>query len=210
MTDDYDCYDCIQLPPLTVRVRSEGDSLAFIVTVEGAFARTMNLIQMIDNQTVDLSSYVPVSGARLVTIESNVTGTLSVNSGVTFAAPNMSALSDVPQPVAGKYPLAIALLYASQTALLNSNICPIAHLPPDYFSLDTGFQINAAPTGTPAGPDKFGFWSDADEVLKSVTWDEITAVVGGQYRQFVYNVTGDDVDILTADGDALFTLENLE
>jgi hypothetical protein len=37
-----------------------------------------------------------------------------------------------------------------------------------------------------------------------------TDATGGQYRQFVYDVVGDDVDILTEDGDAVFDLTDLE
>jgi hypothetical protein len=42
------------------------------------------------------------------------------------------------------------------------------------------------------------------------TWMNPTPPTIGQYQQFIYNISGDDVDILTEDGEALFEMKDLE
>lgn len=113
-----------QLLPLTVLV-SDADN--FIVQIYGATVRTMNGVAIITTQEVDLSTYVPATGALYVNIETDDDGVLSVHSGTGFDAPELAAVSDVPVPTAGKYMLAFVLLTEGMTTLSNDNIrVPVA------------------------------------------------------------------------------------
>lgn len=116
-----------QIKPLTVLVQ---DAASFIVRLFGGIMLTANGIAKIDTQTVDLSSYVPTTGAVFVSIESDDDGVITVNEGTGFAAPEIATVDDIPSPAAGKYTRAYVILYEGQTALSNNDI--VVPMPADF------------------------------------------------------------------------------
>jgi hypothetical protein len=202
-----------QIRELTVLV---ADAANFIVQVYGGQVRMATGMALIQSQQIDLTSYIPSTGAVYVNIEADVDGVLTINEGEGFGAKELATAADIPVPVAGQRRVATVILFESQAELLNEHILVPMPLEADLAGLDTGSQINNADEGTPLDPDKFGFWSVANEMLEYITWEDLVALLSGslplvgQYRQFVYELSGDDVDIATEDGDAVFELEDLE
>lgn len=118
-----------QITALTVLV---SDAENFIVQVYGSAVRTSAGIAKIHNQAIDLSSYVPASGAVYLSIESDVDGVLSVHEGTGFAAPGIATAEDIPIPDAGKYMLAFILLFAEMDQLKDEHIVIPMQLETDY------------------------------------------------------------------------------
>jgi hypothetical protein len=108
-----------QITALTAIV-SDGPN--FLVTVFGAFVRTATGLKKISNQTIDLSSYVPAEGAVYANIETDNNGALSVETGTEFGGPTSGDVAYIATPSTGKYIIAVVLLYAEQTELLDSQI----------------------------------------------------------------------------------------
>src|SRR5688572_15107372 len=77
-----------QILQLTILV---ADADAFTVMVYGGVFRTASGIARVDSQPVDLSSYIPTTGAVYVSIESDGDGVLSVNEGTGFASPALAS-----------------------------------------------------------------------------------------------------------------------
>jgi hypothetical protein len=111
-----------QIRELTVYVKDGGN---FIVQVYGALVRTASGMALIENQEVDLSSYVPASGAVYVNIESDVDGVLTPNDGTPFADKALATKDDVPVPGAGMYRIATVILFETMEELLDEHI----HIP---------------------------------------------------------------------------------
>lgn len=133
-----------QFLPFTVLVK---DPVGFIVQVYGNVFLGASGFAMVDNQEVDVSSYVPTSGALFVVIETNDSGVLSINEGDGFGSPELSAIDNIPTPAVGKYPLAAVLLFESQPELLNSNILvlfPMSSNPGNFQPLDEELSEIAA------------------------------------------------------------------
>lgn len=124
-----------QVTSLTVLV---SDPDLFKVQVYGALVRTKNGIVSIENQEIDLSSYVPASGAVYVAIETDEAGTLIINEGTPFLSPEAAILSDVPLPAPDKYTIAFVMLYDVMTELTNEMIGLPVPLVTDY----DGITIN--------------------------------------------------------------------
>lgn len=98
------------------------DPAAFTIQVYGGLARTQNGFAVIENQELDLSSYVPSVGAVYVGIETDDDGVLSVHVGDAFASAESGTAADLPVPERGQYALAFVLLYESMEALDNALI----------------------------------------------------------------------------------------
>lgn len=148
-----------QITALTVLV---SDAAGFIVRVYGAAVRTATGIAKISTQAVDLSTYVPATGAVFVSIESDDDGALTVNEGAGFASPAIATVADIPVPAVGKYMLAFILLWGGMEELKDDQIVVPMPLAMDYslfenINLDNLLDVNAP---TPS----------AGDVL---TWDEI-------------------------------------
>jgi len=205
------------------------DPAAFTIQLYGAVVPTANGLVLVDNEVLDLSSHVPDGGAVFVSIEVDDDGAVSLHDGVNFGSPVLADFTYYPQPEPGKYPLYVALLYEGMTELTNDLIKPILSL--GAISRATGLQIHEADADTPLDADEFGFWDVVDGALKKITWanvkvalqavfDGIYSALGhahdaeeitGQYRQFVYDVSGGDLIFLTdEDGNPLFNLQDLE
>lgn len=108
-----------QILELTVLV---SDPAGFIVQVVGAVIRTSSGLAIINNEAIDLSSYVPSSGARFVTIQSSEAGVLSVVSGSSFGSPYLADLANVPEPDPDNYMIAFVLLYEGLESLSDALI----------------------------------------------------------------------------------------
>jgi hypothetical protein len=116
-----------QIVARSVRVKN---AASFIVRVFGDPDLTPNGYVLIPTADLDLSSYVPATGALFVAIESDDDGALSINDGTPFAAPEAGSEADYPVPAAGKYNCAHVLLFGGQTALLDEHI--IIPKPPSF------------------------------------------------------------------------------
>lgn len=123
-----------QILALTVLV---ADAAGFIVQVIGTAPRTATGIVLIANQQIDLSSYVPVTGAIYVNIEADDDGVLSVHTGADFGARELATAADIPMPGAGQYRIATILLFESMAELLNEYILVPFPLEPDYSGMTT-------------------------------------------------------------------------
>lgn len=121
-----------QIMALTVLV-SDGEN--FIVRVYGSAVRTATGIAKISTQAVDLSSYVPTTGAVYLSIEADVNGAVSVHEGTGFASPAVAAVGDIPVPEAGKYMLAFILLWEGMEELKDDQIVVPIALDTDYSGL---------------------------------------------------------------------------
>lgn len=116
-----------QIVARSVRVKNTS---GFIVRVFGDPDLTPNGYVLIPTQDMNLSSYVPATGALFLAIESDDDGELSINAGTGFAAPGMGTAADYPVPAAGKYTRALVLLFEGQTSLLDQHI--IIPKPPSF------------------------------------------------------------------------------
>lgn len=121
-----------QITALTVLV---SDAAGFMVQVYGSAVRTAAGIARISTQAVDLSSYVPATGAVFVSIESDDDGVLSVHEGTGFAAPAVATVADIPVPDAGKYTIAFILLWEGMEELKDEQIVVPFPLATDYSGL---------------------------------------------------------------------------
>ena len=161
-----------QILQLSVRVY---DAAGFVVKVGGSAAHTAAGIREIATQFVDLSSYVPTAGAKIINIETDDDGILSVHEGSVYGSPLIGTVDNIPVPEPGKYLIAYVLLFEGQAALLNEHIR--VPFPLGVIAKGSGLQINEAAADTPADGDLFGFWDIVDEVLKSITWANIKATL---------------------------------
>ncbi len=105
----------------------------------------------------------------------------------------LDTTTDVAVVPAGHRLVGFVMLYESQPQLLNEHIYLPGLFMTDYAAVETGYQINNAPAGTPVNPDKFGFVHSG--VLKYITYVDFLALVGGGISFPV---------ILTADCEILF------
>ncbi len=171
-----------QIVARSVRVK---DAAGFIVRVFGDPDLTVNGWALIPTQDLDLSSYVPTTGALFVAIESDDDGALSINDGTPFAAPGIGTAADYPEPAAGNYTRALVLLFEGQTALLDRHI--IIPKPPSFnpvaFSESTHNHDSRYPrkyTGKTAAPgvnDDSGDGYAVDDIWVDETNDKAYVAV---------------------------------
>ena len=132
-----------QITFFTVRVE---DATVFTVKVFGGVFPTENGPVQIYTQIMDMSSQVVDAGAVFVNIESDATGTLSMNAGTVFGSRVLATVSDVPATDPGKYLLAYILFFEGQTELLNDHIVvpmPLGSVASTITALDDIPDVNA-------------------------------------------------------------------
>jgi hypothetical protein len=169
-----------QIVARSVRVK---DAAGFIVRVFGDPDLTDSGWVLIPSQDLDLSSYVPTTGALFVAIESDDNGALSINAGTGFLSPGSGTAANYPAPAAGKYNRALVLLFEGQTALLDEHIKipkPPSFNPANYsdashvHALDDLADVDAP---SPADGDFLRWDSYADEwIAEGAYLDEILDV----------------------------------
>ena len=154
------------------------------------------------NQTLDLSSYQPATGAEWVLIQSNNSGALSVVEGSVVASKGMLTVDNLPTPDADNTPLCAIQLYDGQTALQRD---PRAGKINDFLDLrltgyastapggdfDLAAEIHAA-TGksTPVDADETALAdSAASFALKKLTWANVKATLK-TYFDTLYQAVG--------------------
>lgn len=81
---------------------------------------------------MDLSSYVPATGAKFILIVVEEDGTFGVVEGTGFDAPALRTAADIPLPAYNQYPIAHVLLYESMDQLVDSDIRVIAPITANY------------------------------------------------------------------------------
>lgn len=164
-----------QVLQLTVLVKSGDD---FTVQVFGGSIITPTGPGLVKTTILDLSSYVPSTGAVFIGIETDQSGELSVHEGDAFAAPAAATAADYPIPESGKYLVGWVLLFENQEELLDAHVYVPIPLGVNFVDLDTGTQIHDAEEETTlADDDEFGFWQAASETIKKVTWVNIVAAL---------------------------------
>jgi|SRR6185503_12960837 len=164
-----------QIIQLTIIV---SDGTAFTITVYGGVIRTATGIARVDTQPMDLSSYIPTTGAVYVSIEADSTGEVTANEGVNFASPLIAHVSYIPVPDAGKYMIGYVLLWEGMEELTDDQIAVPFPLAADYSGLGGGTQIHDADEETTlADDDEFGFWQEVSETFKKITWANIVAAL---------------------------------
>lgn len=191
-----------QIIQLTIIV---SDGAAFAVTVYGGVIRTASGIARVDTQPMDLSSYVPATGAVFVSIEADSGGDLSVNTGTGFASPAIALPSYVPIPDAGKYMIGFVLLWEAMEELTDDEIAVPFPLAADYSGLGGGTQIHDADEETTlADDDELGFWQAASETLKKITWANIvialTTIFDALYAAIGHTHETVHIELLMQDG----------
>lgn len=108
-----------QILSLTILV---SDAANFLVSIFGALVRTKNGIVQVDNSTLDLSSYIPATGAVYLGIEINEAGVVSVHAGDPIGDLNSASVADVPVSAGGYYTIGFVALHESMTELTNDMI----------------------------------------------------------------------------------------
>jgi len=182
-----------QIVARTVRVKT---AASFIVRVFGDPDLTVNGYVPINTQDMDLSSYLPTTGALFVAIESDDDGALSIHEGDPFASPGIGTTADYPIPAAGKYTRALVLLFEGQTSLLDSHI--IIPMPPSFnplsisgishvHSLDDLEDVNA-PAPTDGQVLTYDFYAE-EWIAEDPTGGSGTP--GGSDTQLQFNNAGD-------------------
>lgn len=180
-----------QLLSLTILVL---DAANFIVRLYGEHGQTQTGIKTIATQEIDLSSYVPTAGAKYITIQSDNDGVVTVKDGTAVGSIAELTDSDIPTPDTGNVYRGCVLLFETQTELLNSQIR--VAWPIGTVANSVGNQINTAPTDAPLAGDKFGFWDIVDDLLKSITYQDLIEGLIGDLKNIVvqYNVSTNAVD----------------
>jgi hypothetical protein len=107
------------LLPLTILV---SDGAGFMVRVFGNVTQTAAGVQLIDTQDIDLSSYVPTSGAKYISLECDDDGVVVVQDGTTVGAVELLTETDIPISSPDKYFLGYVMLYESQAELTDEHI----------------------------------------------------------------------------------------
>jgi hypothetical protein len=155
------------------------DAAGFKISVYADYGQTPDGIKVIPTTPLDLSSYVPATGAKYISIESDSSGVVSVHDDPALYADSIALLTDanIPVPDIGKAHRGCVMLFESQTQLLNKHIRVASAL--GFISPTTGYDISSAPSDTPENDDKWGFWDDADEALKSVTHQDLFEFIIG-------------------------------
>ena len=104
-----------RLLPLTA-IPSDGGGLV-VQVYGGIISNPDGTVVLVENQTLDLSSHVPVTGARYVLLEADSNGAICVTDGNTISSPGELLLSDIPPLVNGRYASCAVRLYSGQTQL---------------------------------------------------------------------------------------------
>ncbi len=141
--------------------------------IPGGWAMADSTDGSIAHPDIDLSSYIPTTGALYASIETDSNGVLIVNTGDAAESPELLTFANVATVEAGNRLIGFVLLYENQEALLNQHIYLPGLFMPDYAVVETGYQINTADPDVVLDADKFGFWDAVDEVLHSITWANI-------------------------------------
>lgn len=123
---------------------------------------------------LDLSSYIPTTGAKYVSIESDSSGALVVHPGNTVETMELFTFNDVPTVPPGSRLIGFVMLFESMTELLNEHIFLPGLFMTDYEVLESGYQITNAAADTPLDADEFGFWDVVDEAFKKITWADLS------------------------------------
>jgi len=125
-------FDRKQVLQLTTLV---SDSTNFIVQVIGGVIQNATGMALVDNEEIDLSSYIPTAGAIYASIEADEDGALTVQVGEPFGTPAFAAVDTIHELAAGRTLICAVLLFESMEALLNEHIlipAPTSANPQDY------------------------------------------------------------------------------
>ena len=89
-----------------------------VVNIYGdVFLKSDGTFGYVANQTLDLTSYVPASGAKFVLIEADDSGVIYVTTGTAVDSKELLTPSDIPAVTTGRIPSTAVRLYTGQTQL---------------------------------------------------------------------------------------------
>lgn len=168
-----------QIVPLNVLPYS-----GLTVMVYGSVMYVSGVWTKVANQTLDLTSSKPTSGARYVLIQTNSSGTLSVVNGTVLGAKGSLTAADIPAPSAGCFPIAAIIMYSDQTAISRdtragglNDFAEDLRFSGFAWSGGAGYDLGAGIHGASASAvtdaDEFPFWEDTASLLKKITWDAL-------------------------------------
>ena len=75
---------------------------------------------VLDNTTIDLTPYVPTTGAKFILIESDESGVMTFTESAAVAGRELLLFEDIPDPTFGKYPWCAVKMYGGQTSIIQS------------------------------------------------------------------------------------------
>ncbi|MCI0554087.1 MAG: hypothetical protein L0287_24320, partial [Anaerolineae bacterium] len=103
------------------------DAENFIVTVFGDVIETSSGTAQVNTQTMDLSSYLPTAGAKIIKIQTDDDGVLSVVGGDEYESPLAGAFGNIPPTDPDKHTVCCIVLHEAMEELSNKDIF-IPHL----------------------------------------------------------------------------------
>jgi len=166
--------------------------------IPGGWALAQGTDGSVTYPDIDLSSYLPATGAKYVSIEADSSGALVINEGATVESMELFTFADVPVCPARNRLIGFILLHESMPALLNEHIYLPGLFQTDYAVVETGYQVDNAAADTPLDADKFGFWDVVDATLKSVTWANIKTTA-------LPLAVVSDGDVITSNGEIIWS-----
>lgn len=124
-----------------------------------------NVWCLVAYQTLDLSPYVPTTGARMVLIAVDEFGTVHYTTGATKFSPYSLLASDIPGTPGGQVPLAAVRLFKGQTAIRKTQ---------NYTDI---FDLRSGGGGTGGG----AIWGQITGSLIDQTdlWNSLISILGG-------------------------------
>jgi hypothetical protein len=97
-----------------VAIPDDDDPLVLHVA---GFVYYLNGWHIIDSFTLDVTSYIPSSGAKFLLLEADDAGAITVQSGTAVDIREELVMEDIPSPTLGKVPLVAVMVYAGQVKI---------------------------------------------------------------------------------------------
>ena len=143
--------------------------------------------------TIDLAASVPTVGARFVLIEIDETGAIVTTDGDVVDDRYLLTFADIPEPTTGRFSTFAVMLYDGQDELRRDTRYGKRN---DFVDLrwgnwnragggtgtfDLAAEIHAADASALSDADEFGFWENAANALRKITWANIIAALDALY-----------------------------
>jgi hypothetical protein len=168
----------------------------------GVFPSAIGYGLVNETSDLDLSSYIPVAGAIMASIEADDAGAITVNdTGTNFGSPEVplvDRLAGIPVPDPGKYPIAFVLLYETQAQIKLKDILipkPLSVNPGNFQPLDG--DLSAIASLNPEEGELLQYLSGAwTNVTPAVLFDSLPQILTDDDCNILFD---DDCEILYSD-----------
>lgn len=165
-----------------------GDLVLAEITVYGEVLRADGQWIAATTDPLDISAFIPATpGARYVLIEVDTDGTIIATAGDLALDKYLLVPSDIPAPTLGRHSVCAISLYENQTEIVRDTR---PGMPNDVVDLrwsnwnragggefDMAAAIHDATTSAVSDADELGFWEDAANALRKITWANIKATL---------------------------------